>query len=135
MPSTYLPVFGEIRPVGHHPSRKMNFFVTIRFGIGGIERFTEDEDDLISKQTRKISRSSLSLSFLPVHHSRPRMPIVRRGSGDEMIEEHRKVLHGVSIGDGHCRTSEMSIANGMTQHHGVVNVVTPVGPIGVFLDQ
>lgn len=134
-PPTFLPVFGEIRPIGHHPSREMNFFVAIGFGIGGIERFAEDKDDLISNQTTKDLSEFVCLTDSPMHHSCPRMPIVRRGSGDEVIEEHRKVLHGIRIGDRHCRTSEMSIANGMTQHHGVVNVVTPIGPIGVFLDQ
>ena len=63
------------------------------------------------------------------------MPVVGRRSSHEMIEKHREIVHGIDIGNGDGRTGEMSIANGVAEHHGVVHVVAPVRPIGVFLDQ
>jgi hypothetical protein len=72
---------------------------------------------------------------LPVHHTGPRMPVASRRSSHEMIVEHGHVLHCIRIGQCHCRTSEMSIADGLTQHHRISHIVGPIGPVGILLNQ
>ena len=83
-----------------------------------------------------MSANTRLVSFvLPVHHSRPRVPIIGRRSSNEMVEKHGQIVTCVSIGKGHGRTREMSITECMTQHDGILNVVRPIRPVGVLLNQ
>lgn len=52
-----------------------------------------------------------------------------------MIEEHGQIVTCISIGKGHSRTREMSITECMTQHDSILNVVRPIRPVGVLLNQ
>ena len=42
-----LPVFSEVRPIGHHLLTDDDFFVGVMKIIGDIQRFTEDEHNLV----------------------------------------------------------------------------------------
>lgn len=52
-----------------------------------------------------------------------------------MIEINGHVQTGIGIGDGHGRTSEMGITDSIAEKNSIANVVRPVGPIGVLVDQ
>ena len=52
-----------------------------------------------------------------------------------MIEEHGQIVTGIGIGKRHGRTREMSITECMIQHDSILNVVRPIRPVGVLVNQ
>ena len=52
-----------------------------------------------------------------------------------MVEIDGHVLTGVGVGHGDRRAGEMRVPDSVAEQHGIANVVRPVGPIGVLVDQ
>ena len=72
---------------------------------------------------------------LRVHDTCPRVPIADGGFGHEMIEIHGHMLDGICIRNSDCGTSEVRVAHCVTQDNGITNVICPIAPVRVLVNQ
>lgn len=52
-----------------------------------------------------------------------------------MVEEDVHAVHRIGIGHSYCWTGEMGVADGIAENDGIANIVRPIAPIGVLVNQ
>ena len=72
---------------------------------------------------------------LRVHDTCPRVPIADGGFGHEMIEIHGHMLDGICIRHSNSGTSEVRVAQCVTQYDGIPNIICPITPVRVLVNQ